>query len=53
MLSNRHTDPTTVPSLRMCAEGNNAHIYSTCNVIITLKSWISGLSGNNWILTGL
>jgi hypothetical protein len=28
-------------------------IYSTCDVIITLKSWISGLSGNNWIPTGL
>ena len=35
MLSNRHTDrqtdPTTVPSLRRCAEGNNFTQYLSCS----------------------
>ena len=33
MLSNRHTDPTTVPSLRMRAEGNE-HINRIIKFII-------------------
>ena len=32
MLSNRHTDPTTVPSLHMHAEGNGFSIGSVCTV---------------------